>query len=112
MIPMLDILNFISLISNNSNNKMATVWEQIYYLLIINFLCAVGYSIIAPIYPPLALERSITPDTTGIIFTTFAISSILVSPIIPKTINRLGKKALLKYCTIIEVYINKPSQLV
>jgi MFS family permease len=73
-------------------------------LVLINFLCAIGYSFIAPIYPPLAIERGVTADLIGLIFTIFPFVGIIVSPFVPQHMNKYGKKVILKYSAILAVY--------
>jgi hypothetical protein len=57
--------------------------NQITLLLAINNLSAIGYSLIAPLYPPLAVERGIEEYVVGIIFATFAISNVFTIPFAP-----------------------------
>jgi hypothetical protein len=65
--------------------------KEIFLLLIINTLSAVGYSLIAPIYPIIAHERCLKEHMIGIIISIFTISNFSSTPIVPKYISKYGK---------------------
>jgi DHA1 family multidrug resistance protein-like MFS transporter len=75
---------------------------QILILFCINVLSAIGYSLLAPLYPTLAIEKGVEEYIVGIIFSFFAISNIISIPLTPKLINKFGRKNLFYMGIIIE----------
>jgi predicted MFS family arabinose efflux permease len=78
--------------------------NELVYLGLINAFTGVGYSLIAPLYPIIALDKNINEDMIGFIISIFAIATIIGSPFIPNLINKIGKRPVLQYALIIEVY--------
>jgi MFS family permease len=79
--------------------------NQLSLLFILNLMSAVGYSLLAPLYPSLAAKRNINDFTIGIIFSTFAFSNVGAISIAPKLINIFGRRYLLYTGIAIEVRI-------
>lgn len=77
--------------------------NQILILFCINTFSAIGYSLIAPLYPMIAREKGVTEFIVGLIFSSFAVSNVLIIPIIPKLVTLIGKRKLFLYAVIIEV---------
>ena len=46
----------------------------------INLLSALGYSLIAPLYPSIAKEKGVDENEIGIVFSFFAISNLIALP--------------------------------
>jgi predicted MFS family arabinose efflux permease len=80
--------------------------KSIVVLGMINALTGVGYSLIAPLYPLLAIEKNIKEDIIGVIISIFAVSTIICSPFIPNIINRYGKRTILENSIMIQVTIS------
>ena len=57
--------------------------KDIVFLFVINVCSAVGYSLIAPLYPALAKERGYGEHLCGIIIAMFAISNFFFTPFCP-----------------------------
>jgi MFS family permease len=70
--------------------------STILVLAVINGMEGVGYSIIAPLYPILAIEKNIGEDIIGIIISIFAVSIMACSPFIPNIVNKYGKRTILE----------------
>ncbi len=80
--------------------KLFKKMKKLIVLLYLNCLAAVGYSIIAPIYPIKALENGLSEKIVGIVISLFALSSVFVIPISLKIIKTLGRKRAL-YITVL-----------
>jgi MFS family permease len=72
------------------------------FLLIANGLLSMGYSLIAPLYPPLANERDIREKTVGVIISIFAVANFFATIYSPKIIRLVGRKKLLYVAIFIE----------
>jgi MFS family permease len=77
--------------------------KELIALFLLNILSAIGYSLIAPLYPPLARERGLKDYTIGFIISLYAISSFLVTPFAPLIISKYGRKKCFYIATIMEV---------
>ena len=51
----------------------------------------------------IAREKGVTEFIVGLIFSSFAVSNVLIIPIIPKLVTLIGKRKLFLYAVIIEV---------
>ena len=69
-----------------------------YLLCFVNFLSAMGYSLIAPIYPPIALKR-ISVSMCGVVIGAFALSQTVCVLFSPFFISRFGRKKLFFFST-------------
>lgn len=72
---------------------------------LLNIISGVGYSLIAPIYPSVALERGLSEFSIGFIISLFAITNVVITPFSHLIFNKLGKKKTLFYAIITEVNI-------
>jgi MFS family permease len=79
--------------------------SQILLLFLINVLSAIGYSLIAPLYPFVAESKGVSDFTIGVIFSSFAISNVIAIPLTPKLANSIGRRRLFYIAMIIEVRI-------
>jgi MFS family permease len=77
--------------------------KEIWLLFIINTLSAVGYSLVAPLYPLIAFERGLKEHIIGLIIALFAISNFLSTPIVPKYISKHGKNNMFYLAMTLEV---------
>jgi predicted MFS family arabinose efflux permease len=75
-------------------------------LLILNCFAAIGYSLIAPLYPKMAKEKGIGENICGIAISIYAISNFCITPFCPKIIQIFGRKRLLYLALLIEVLFN------
>jgi len=78
--------------------------KEIIVLFIINVLSAIGYSLIAPLFPLVAMERGVTEFIIGFIFSCFAISNVITIPMTPHLIKMFGRINLMYFSLILEVY--------
>jgi DHA1 family multidrug resistance protein-like MFS transporter len=76
--------------------------KELIALFFINILSAIGYSLIAPLFPPLARERDLKEYTVGFIISLYAISNFLVTPFAPQIISKYGRKKVFYIATIME----------
>ncbi len=81
--------------------------KEIILLFIINSLSAIGYSLIAPLYPSIAKERGLKEHIIGLSMSLFAISNFIATPSCPKFIGKYGKKRMFYIAMSIEVQKNK-----
>jgi MFS family permease len=79
--------------------------KELWLLFVINTLSAVGYSLIAPLYPIIAHQRGIKEHIIGFVISLFAISNFFSTPICPKFISKYGKKNMFYLAMCIEVLI-------
>ena len=77
--------------------------KRLIFFFIINFLSAIGYSLVAPLFPPLALEKGLNEATIGLIISLFAIANFLITPMSPYIIENFGRKRVFYMSMIIEV---------
>lgn len=75
-----------------------------YILCIINIIGAMGYSFIAPLYPPMALEKNVSQKMCGNVFGIFALSQILVILMTPSLIKTYGRKKLFLFGTFSNIF--------
>ena len=77
--------------------------KEIILLFILNLISGTGYSLVAPLYPSIALERGISEFLIGIIISVFAFSNLLTTPFVHKIFKMYGKKNILIYTVSTEV---------
>ena len=79
------------------------MFSQILLLFLINVLSAIGYSLLAPLYPSIAKSKGVEDFQIGIIFSFFAISNLISIPLTPKLIGLYGRRKLFYIAMLIEV---------
>jgi len=77
--------------------------EVIFLLFMIMLLSGIGYSLMNPFYPSVATSKGLTESVIGLIFSCFAISSVIAIPIITYLIKKFGRMELLYFSLILEV---------
>lgn len=77
--------------------------KEIILLFIINTLSAIGYSLIAPLYPTLAEERKVNESICGIVISMFAVSNFFATPFCPSLIIKYGRKNMFYFAMCVEV---------
>ena len=77
--------------------------KEFYLLLFINICSAIGYSLIAPLYPTEALKRGIKENICGFIISMFAISNFFTTPFCPGLISKYGRKNMFYFACVLEV---------
>ena len=80
--------------------------RELILLFIINTLSAIGYSLIAPLFPSIAHERGLKEHVIGIIISIFAISNFVATPSCPKYIGLYGRKQMFYVAMSLEVLYN------
>ena len=75
---------------------------QILILAIINSFSALGYSLIAPLFPTLGKDKKIGEDIIGIIISFFPFSNILIIFFLPYLIYNFGRKKIFYLAAILE----------
>ena len=73
-----------------------------YFLCFINLLGAMGYSLIAPLYPPMAKGKGTSSSLCGIVLSLFSFSQIVTIVNTPYLITKFGRKKLFLISTIIQ----------
>ena len=76
--------------------------HQVLLLFCINLFSAMGYSLIAPLYPTLGEERHINEEVLGWIISVYALFNFLVTPFTPYLSNKFGRKNIFYFATISE----------
>lgn len=76
--------------------------SQFILLFLINSLSAIGYSLIAPLFPFEAYAKGVNEFMIGLIFSSFAISNVISFPLTPMLIKRIGRRNLFYIAMTIE----------
>ncbi len=77
--------------------------KEFYLLFFINICSAIGYSLIAPLYPSEAILRGIKEDICGLVISMFAVSNFLTTPFCPTLVSKYGRKNMFYFACVIEV---------
>jgi DHA1 family multidrug resistance protein-like MFS transporter len=78
--------------------------KEVILLFVINTLSSLGYSLIAPLYPPLAKERAMPEYLIGLVISAYALIGFVITPLCPKIIKMFGRKKVLYTAIGLEVY--------
>lgn len=76
--------------------------RQVLLLFCINLFSAMGYSLIAPLYPTLGEERHINEDVLGWIISVYALFNFLITPFTPYLSSKFGRKTIFYFATFSE----------
>ena len=76
--------------------------KSIILLICMNMFSAMGYSIVAPLFPVLGKDFSISEALLGCIISTFAIANCITTPFVPKLCKRFSRIRLLYFATFFE----------
>lgn len=66
--------------------------REVLFLFVLNISTGVGYSLIAPLYPNIALERGMSEFGIGFIISLYAITDMLTTPFFHIIFKKFGKK--------------------
>lgn len=66
--------------------------KEIFLLFTVNVLSGIGYSLVAPLFPSIALKRGLSEFVIGFIISLYAIANLLVTPFTYKFFKNFGKK--------------------
>jgi predicted MFS family arabinose efflux permease len=77
--------------------------KVIVYLILANWYFGINYSLIAPLFPPLALQKGLSEDIIGLILSVYAVATVVITPFTSKLQKLFGRKPLLEKSLIIEV---------
>ncbi len=80
--------------------------KEIIMLFITLVATSIGYSIIAPLFPQIALKKKVSEFVIGLIISSYAIATVATIPIIPNLIKIYGRINLLYFSLFIEVKRN------
>ena len=75
------------------------------YICFINMIASMGYSLVAPLLPPMCKEKGISNQTCSYIISILALVQIFVSIYFPKIIEKYGRKKLFFLCLIIQILV-------
>ena len=73
--------------------------KEVLILFFLNMLSGVGYSIIAPLFPILGEEDSISEELLGWMISFYALSDFFSTPFVPKIIKKIGREKVLYFAT-------------
>ena len=76
--------------------------KSIILLIFMNMFSAMGYSIVAPLFPVLGKDFEISEALLGCIISTFAITNCITTPFVPKLCKRFSRIRLLYFATFFE----------
>ena len=101
------ILIIIKLINKLKNviilkNFRIKMKKSLILLFCMNMFSGIGYSIVAPLFPILENDFSISEALLGWIISTFAISNCIITPFIPRLCKRFSRISLLYFATFFE----------
>lgn len=77
--------------------------KEIILLFLVNIGSAIGYSLIAPLFPLIALKRGLSESLIGLIIAAFAISNALTTPFGQNIFQKYGKKRMFFIGLFLEV---------
>ncbi len=80
--------------------------HKISFLFMVNFFSALGYSLIAPLFPAVAKSKGVNDFMIGVIFSSFAISNVAATLFISKFINFFGRRKLFILALLLEVSLS------
>ncbi len=78
--------------------------KEIILLFMVNLLSAIGYSLIAPLFPSIAMQKGVSKFIIGLTFSSFAIANVITIPLTPLFIKQFGRINLMYYSLVLEVY--------
>ena len=76
--------------------------KKILILSIINIFSCLGYSLIAPLFPPLANDKKIGENIIGLIISFYPLSDFLSTLLVPYLIYKFTRKKIFYFATILE----------
>ena len=76
--------------------------KSIILLICMNMFSAMGFSIVAPLFPVLGKDFSISEALLGCIISTYAITNCITTPFVPKLCKRFSRIRLLYFATFFE----------
>ena len=76
--------------------------KSLILLFCINMFSGMGYSLVAPLFPILENDFSISEALLGWIISTYAISNCIITPFIPRLCKRFSRISLLYFSTFFE----------
>lgn len=76
--------------------------RQVLLLFLINLFSAMGYSLIAPLYPTLGEQRHINEDVLGWIISIYALFNFFITPFVPYIASKFGRKTTFYVATLTE----------
>ena len=58
----------------------------------VNIISGIGYSLVAPLYPSIAMKRGLSEFIIGFIISIYALSNLIVTPFTQNFFKIFGKK--------------------
>lgn len=80
--------------------------KEIIILFLANVGSAIGYSLIAPLFPLVAIQKGLTESMIGFIIASFAISNSIITPLGNNIFKLYGKRNILFLALFTEVINN------
>lgn len=70
--------------------------SEIKILMFTNMLCLMGYTLMTPLYPPLALDLGVSESIIGFVFSLYSLANVVSIPSLPFIFSKIKKKFLIK----------------
>ena len=88
-------------------NKSIKTWnlpisKKMLYIILYAIFSQIGYNLLAPLFPFIAEEKKISESTVGMIFSSFAISNLLLTILTPYLTHIIGRQNLFILGVLIE----------
>lgn len=80
--------------------------NEILLLLLVNLISGIGYSLVAPLYPNVAINKGLSEFFIGFIISMYAISNLITVPFAGKIFQIFGKKRAFLFALSAEVINN------
>ncbi len=81
--------------------------KEIFLLFCVNIISGIGYSLVAPLFPSIALKRGLSEFSIGFIIALYAVANLIITPFTDKFFRFFGKKKTFLISIALEVLIYK-----
>ena len=92
----------LSQINKNINTWYLPISKKMLYIILYAIFSQIGYNLLAPLFPFIAEEKKISESTVGMIFSSFAISNLLLTILTPYLTHIIGRQNLFILGVLIE----------
>ncbi len=92
----------VSQINKNIKTWNLPISKKMLYIILYAIFSQIGYNLLAPLFPFMAEEKKISESTVGMIFSSFAISNLLLTVLTPYLTHIMGRQNLFILGVLIE----------
>ena len=92
----------LSQINKNIKTWYLPISKKMLYIILYAIFSQIGYNLLAPLFPFIAEEKKISESTVGMIFSSFAISNLLLTILTPYLTHIIGRQNLFILGVLIE----------